>query len=550
MGIYTGTNYKISGRIAVAGGIYPVPDNLGYLYNPTTNSWGSFPDMTHATRDYARAQLDGYLYALGGYDYSNNIPDGANFNQRYDATTPIGTPTNTPTGTLATDTPTHTNTATATTTSTPCGTDYNMATATATIVPGTTDTGNNCDDCDTNINLPFPYALYGQSFTTVSVNSNGRLDFVTENDPGGYTNECLPATPNLGPYDYTIFAHWDDRRTDNFSGSGEGIFTSISGTAPNRIFNIEWRTEYYDGGGTANYEVRLYEGQPKFDIIFGDLSEAGSGATVGVQGPNDLYTEFECDSGGLTNGLEVTFTQALCGTATTTPSATPTTGTTATPTATVCASGWVTGTASIIPGTDDTGNHCDDCVTNVTLPFSFQFYDQTFTSVNVVSNGNLQFNSVDDNYDNACLPDVAKDYAMLPYWDDLRTDDFTLSGEGIYTSLSGSTPNRIFNIEWRAEYYDSGSPVNFEVRLYEGTNAWQFIYGDNADEGASATVGIQKDTGSEYAEFECSTGGIIPGMSLTYAGSPCGTATPTNTAVPATNTSTPVSGTDTPTNTP
>ena len=25
-----------------------------------------------------------------------------------------------------------------------------------------------------------------------------------------------------------------------------GIFTSTSGTAPNRIFNIEWRTIYFD----------------------------------------------------------------------------------------------------------------------------------------------------------------------------------------------------------------------------------------------------------------------------------------------------------------
>ena len=190
---------------------------------------------------------------------------------------------------------------------------------TGAIVPGTTDTGNHVDDGDTPVTLPFPYTLYNQTFSSVNVDSNGRLDFVTQNDPGGYTNECLPATPNLGPYDYTIFAHWDDQRTDNFSGTGEGIFTSVSGTAPNRIFNIEWRTEYYDGGGTANYEVRLYEGQAKFDIIYGAMAEAGSGATVGVQGPSGLYTEYECDSGGLTTGLMLTFTSSGCGTATNTP---------------------------------------------------------------------------------------------------------------------------------------------------------------------------------------------------------------------------------------
>ena len=49
-----------------------------------------------------------------------------------------------------------------------------------------------------------------------------------------------------------------------------GIFTSVSGTAPNRIFNIEWRTVYFaDPNQTANHELRLYEGQTRFDVIYG-----------------------------------------------------------------------------------------------------------------------------------------------------------------------------------------------------------------------------------------------------------------------------------------
>src|SRR6185436_11802900 len=109
----------------------------------------------------------------------------------------------------------------------------------------------------------FTYTLYNQSFASVNVNSNGRLDFVTVNEPLGYTETCLPAAPNVGPYDYTIFAHWDDQRTDTGTGcssfpTGCGIFTSVSGSAPNRIFNIEWRTIYFGSTAqTANYEVRL-----------------------------------------------------------------------------------------------------------------------------------------------------------------------------------------------------------------------------------------------------------------------------------------------------
>ena len=46
----------------------------------------------------------------------------------------------------------------------------------------------------------------------------------------------------------------------------------MTGTAPNRIFNIEWRTVYFaDANQTANYELRLYEGQTRFDVIYGNV---------------------------------------------------------------------------------------------------------------------------------------------------------------------------------------------------------------------------------------------------------------------------------------
>src|SRR5262249_51324425 len=38
---------------------------------------------------------------------------------------------------------------------------------------------------------------------------------------------------------------------------------------------------------------------------------------------------------------------------------------------------------SIVPGTTDTGNHGDDQVTTVALPFSYTLYGQTFNSINL-----------------------------------------------------------------------------------------------------------------------------------------------------------------------
>ena len=47
------------------------------------------------------------------------------------------------------------------------------------IVPGTVDTGNHCDDCTTPITLPFPVYIYGTPYTSANVDSNGTIQFTT-----------------------------------------------------------------------------------------------------------------------------------------------------------------------------------------------------------------------------------------------------------------------------------------------------------------------------------------------------------------------------------
>ncbi|CAG0988665.1 hypothetical protein PHYC_02166 [Phycisphaerales bacterium] len=166
------------------------------------------------------------------------------------------------------------------------------------IVPGTTDIGNHCDDCVTNVAIPFPVMLYGASYTAVNASSNGNLQFTTGSNT--YQNACLPQ----GSIGVALCPQWDDLRTD---GAGEGIFTSVSGVAPNRVFNIEWRTRYYGGGGTTNFEVRLFEDNSHFDVIYATVAQGGSSATVGAQHTTYPATQFACNAGGLTPGMVLTF---------------------------------------------------------------------------------------------------------------------------------------------------------------------------------------------------------------------------------------------------
>ena len=186
---------------------------------------------------------------------------------------------------------------------TPCIGQYVFEQIGGSIVPGTTDSGNHGDNQVTNIPLPFSYTLYDQTFNSINVSSNGNAQFTTTDT--AFTNVCpLPWTS----HNYTIFPYWDDQRTDANSGCSAfpggtcGVFTSVSGTAPHRIFNIEWRTVYFaDPTTTANYELRLYEGQIRFDVIYGAVASGNTSATAGVQ--RDNVTQYFCNgSGGAATG--------------------------------------------------------------------------------------------------------------------------------------------------------------------------------------------------------------------------------------------------------
>jgi hypothetical protein len=186
---------------------------------------------------------------------------------------------------------------------------YTTSTSTDTIVPGDTDTGNHTDDGTTPITFPFPVSLYGSTFTSAIVSSNGSLQFTGDSDsPFAF---CLPdpaIDEAILPYQGDLITDQSAAGCSSFS-SGCGVFTSVTGTAPNRVFNIEWRAGFFGRPGTANFEVRFSEANPScFDIIYGVTVDSGMSEESGVQqsgaGP---FTEFSCELAALTNGLKVTY---------------------------------------------------------------------------------------------------------------------------------------------------------------------------------------------------------------------------------------------------
>jgi hypothetical protein len=272
----------------------------------------------------------------------------------------VAAPSPTPTPTAS---PTPTFTPTPTPTPIPCG-GLTIIEIGGSIVPGTTDSGNHIDDGTTNIPLPFSYTLYGQSFNSINVSSNGNAQFMTTNT--AFSNVCLPWTGQ----NYTIFPYWDDLQTNiGLSGcsaytSGCGIFTSTSGSPPNRIFNIEWRAVYFANNSLqANFELRLYEGQSRFDVIYGTVGNGNTSATAGVQRDDNCFNQYFCNgSGGPATGgwalvpagspsptPTATATATATATVTPPPSPTPTASDTPTPTPTATATPTSTSTPRPTP---------------------------------------------------------------------------------------------------------------------------------------------------------------------------------------------------------
>jgi len=138
----------------------------------------------------------------------------------------------------------------------------------------------------------------------------------------------------------------------------------------------------------------------------------------------------------------------------------------------------------------------DDGAENLALPFTFTYDGVPYTTGRISVNGWLEMGQVyaDTGHINDLASTTGKPF-LAPLWDDLLDD---ASSEIGYAILD-SAPNRVFVVQWANVLWrlTSGTPQNFQVRLYETTNVIEFVYGTmNApDNNPSASIGINDATG-------------------------------------------------------
>ncbi|WP_328952300.1 S8 family serine peptidase [Streptomyces sp. NBC_00184] len=167
------------------------------------------------------------------------------------------------------------------------------------------------------VDLPFPVALYGHTYTAANITVEGVLAF----GPSSTTsiNEELPFT---GTPNGALYPFWDNFLMD----SSSGVYTAFRGTAPHRELVVEWRNMILsdnkpqrvsfaavmneDGGYTFHYR----------DIEDG-AAERGSSATVGAENHDgtDAF-QYSCNETALRDGMTISFrpgkTASLAGTVT------------------------------------------------------------------------------------------------------------------------------------------------------------------------------------------------------------------------------------------
>ncbi len=117
-------------------------------------------------------------------------------------------------------------------------------------LPDRTDDG----DCAVVVDLPFDFTYYGETFTEITVCSNGWLAMGDQHEIALGRNWRIPSP--LGP-DGMIAPYWDDRTIPQSPGNG-GVFAYTN--AENGQCIIEWdRVNDAMGSNPCTFQVILYE---------------------------------------------------------------------------------------------------------------------------------------------------------------------------------------------------------------------------------------------------------------------------------------------------
>ncbi len=181
---------------------------------------------------------------------------------------------------------------------------------------------------------------------------------------------------------------------------------------------------------------------------------------------------------------------------------------------TITNTGWVDAFTNGAPLTLDSND--DGLTAPINLPFSFPFYENTYSAIQVDSNGLLYFSPAISRNVNQPIPRRAlPNNFIAAYWSDLFVGTAGSFNGALYYQVLGSAPNRKVVIEWYdvTRLLDISHPLTFEIILFENGNIYlqyQTLTGNLSD----ATAGIESSDGLDGIQFVYDSPGLVQGLAL------------------------------------
>ncbi|MGG8408059.1 S8 family serine peptidase [Streptomyces sp. 12297] len=163
------------------------------------------------------------------------------------------------------------------------------------------------DNATERVELPFPVPLYGKTYGAAWVGTNGTVSF-----GGAHTADFNADLPSAATPNAALYPLWDDLVV-GAAGTGSGVFTSVTGTAPHRSFVIEWRQVAHWSAQNDKFSFSAAIGEDgrvayHYKGTTGTGLKAGSSATIGVENATgtDAF-RYSFNTPVLTDGLSVAF---------------------------------------------------------------------------------------------------------------------------------------------------------------------------------------------------------------------------------------------------
>lgn len=349
---------------------------------------------------------------------------------------------------------------------------------------------------DVSLSMSFPF--YGTDYSTLNIGRNGGIAFDGNYIPSANTG--IPGTPNQG-VTKLIAAFWDDLYTN----AGGHVYYEVRDAAPNRKLIVQWQDVNHAGtSDTLVFQVILFETSGNILMQYLDPSlEAGSLATVGVQGSSAQGVEYSYDQAVIVGGLAICFTPAggnengcdLNGQTQST----------------------IQFTDSRQPGApqfnwqeiSDSGtaislsNNGETTITPTDFSFTFPSTLDEYSSFTIGANGAINFTSGNVAHGNTAIPtsnaNSANRFVAL-YWDNL---DPSAGGKVYYKVLSD--PERLVIQYNKVPHRNSGDvtdTVTAQIILFEESSNILLQYlNPSTERGSGATVGVQLNatSGVQYS---------------------------------------------------